>query len=298
MDQKFNYTLKIKDKITYINIIGIIDEDNNLEEIGERVGTGTVLLNLSNVERINSCGVRDWVNWLTKIESKGAKVVLLECSPAIVAQINLVSNFISKSLIQSFYAPYYCANCDKEKVLLIESSTMKNVETPSAPISRCDDCDGVMEFDDMEESYFAFLQNSNLGPLPEGLPEGWEEMLNVESTLTSDKKVKTRERTIRSKNSQPSLMSSLPGSLPSSSLPSLPSSSLPSLPGTRDSKSGTFSSLPSFPSQDHAMGQKNGSGKENSSSTQGKQQTLLLGMVSLLFLVVIIILVVVLFKLM
>ncbi|MBU1219612.1 STAS domain-containing protein [Myxococcota bacterium] len=297
MDQKFNYTLKIKDKITYVTIIGIIDEDNNLEEIADRTGSGTVLLNLSHVERINSCGVRDWVNWLGKIESKGARVVLLECSPAIVAQINLVSNFTSKSVIQSFFAPYYCQSCDKEKVLLIESSTMKNIREPKAPISRCDECDAVMEFDDMEESYFAFLQTANLGPLPDGLPEGWEELINVESTLTSDKKVKTRERTLKSKASQPSLMSSLPGSLPGSSLPSLPSSSLPSLPGTRDSKSGTFSSLPSFPSGENAPG-KSGSSGDSKIQGSNKQQTMMLAVVTGLFIIVILILIIVLIKIM
>ncbi|MBU1534772.1 STAS domain-containing protein, partial [Myxococcota bacterium] len=188
MNQKFNYTLKVKENITYLSVIGIIDEDNNLQEIAERIGSGTVILNLNHIERINSCGVRDWVNWLSSIEDKGAKVVLVECSPAIVAQINLVNNFTGNATVQSFYAPYFCAGCDKEKVLLIESTTMQNVENPSAPISRCDECDGVMEFDDMEESYFAFLKTTTLGPLPDELPEGWEEFLAVESSMTSDKR--------------------------------------------------------------------------------------------------------------
>ena len=49
------------------------------------------------------------------------RVVLSECSPAIVAQINLVNNFTGTGVVKSFYAPYFCPQCDREKVLLIET---------------------------------------------------------------------------------------------------------------------------------------------------------------------------------
>ena len=42
----------------------------------------------------------------------------------IVAQINLVSNFTGTGVVKSFYAPYFCPNCDREKVLLVETRDM------------------------------------------------------------------------------------------------------------------------------------------------------------------------------
>ena len=57
---------------------------------------------LGEVERINSCGVRDWVNWLSQIEANNVKVVLVECSPAIVAQINLVNNFTGSGAVDGY----------------------------------------------------------------------------------------------------------------------------------------------------------------------------------------------------
>jgi len=279
MNQKFHYSLKKKENVQYSSIMGVIDEDNNLQELGERIGAGTVILNLGNIERINSCGVRDWVNWLAVIDKKGTSVIVVEASPAIVAQINLVNNFAGNSVIKSFFAPYYCSSCDKEKVLLVEAKSMENVNAPKAPISRCDECDGVMEFDDMEESYFAFLKNAKLGPLPNELPEGWEDLIHIESTGTSDKRVRTRERTFRGRNSLPSAnMSSLPGSLPSS-LPSLPPTSLPSLPSMRDKSSANFSSFPSFPSGEHPAITKDSS---SSDAAKSGNQKLLLGAVVLL----------------
>jgi hypothetical protein len=122
------------------------------------------VIDLAEVERINSCGVRDWVNWLGRVEAKPAKVVLVECSPPIVAQINLVTNFVGGGTIKSFYAPYFCAECNQEKVLLVDVADVAGARTGEVdpPTCRCDDCDLVMDFDDLPDSYFAFLR----GPRP------------------------------------------------------------------------------------------------------------------------------------
>ena len=157
MNQKFQAVVHHRDDVAYVKLSGVIDEDNELAELTDRIGQGTTVIDLGEIERINSCGVRDWVNWLSKIEKNGAKPVLVECSPAIVAQINLVNNFTGSGVVKSFFAPYFCPQCDLEKVLLVETQEMMGQEPPRAPTCRCDECDGVMDFDDMEESYFAFL---------------------------------------------------------------------------------------------------------------------------------------------
>src|SRR5262245_28081505 len=157
MNQKFQAVVHHRDDVTYVKLSGVIDEDNELSELTDRIGVGTTVIDLGEIERINSCGVRDWVNWLTKIEKNGAKAVLVECSPAIVAQINLVNNFTGNGVVKSFFAPYFCPACELEKVLLVETQELARQDPPKAPMCRCDECDGVMDFDDMEESYFAFL---------------------------------------------------------------------------------------------------------------------------------------------
>ncbi|MDY0001703.1 MAG: hypothetical protein RBU30_10440, partial [Polyangia bacterium] len=107
MNQKFNADVSQREDVTYIKLSGVIDEDNELAALTERVGSGTTVIDLAEIERINSCGVRDWVNWLGKSEKKGADIIMVECSPAIVAQINLVNNFVGKGAVKSFYAPYF-----------------------------------------------------------------------------------------------------------------------------------------------------------------------------------------------
>lgn len=159
MNQKFQAAVHQRDEMTYVKLAGVIDEDNELTELTEKIPGGTVVIDLADIERINSCGVRDWVNWLGRVEKQGARPVLVECSPAIVAQINLVNNFTGGGVVKSFFAPYFCPNCDREKVLLVESAEM-GPPPHKAPTCRCDECDGVMDFDDMEDSYFAFLSNA------------------------------------------------------------------------------------------------------------------------------------------
>src|ERR1041384_8447303 len=124
MNQKFQAVVHHRDEVAYVKLSGVIDEDNELAELTDRIGQGTAVIDLSEIERINSCGVRDWVNWLGEIEKGGAKPVLVECSPAIVAQINLVNNFTGTGVVKSFFAPYFCPACDLEKVLLVEAAEL------------------------------------------------------------------------------------------------------------------------------------------------------------------------------
>src|SRR3954469_10123181 len=158
MSQKFQASVQHRGDVSYVKLGGVIDEDNELGDLVDKIPTGTAVIDLGEIERINSCGVRDWVNWLSKLESNGTRSVLVECSPAIVAQINLVNNFTGNGAVKSFYVPYFCPECDEEKVLLVEAADM-GPPPHEPPTCRCGECDLVMDFDDMPDSYFAFLSN-------------------------------------------------------------------------------------------------------------------------------------------
>ncbi len=78
MSQKFQATVHQRDDVTFVKLAGVIDEDNELSDLVDKIGVGTCVIDLGEVERINSCGVRDWVNWLSRLENNGAEVVLVE----------------------------------------------------------------------------------------------------------------------------------------------------------------------------------------------------------------------------
>ncbi|HEX2688858.1 MAG TPA: hypothetical protein VHN14_19680 [Kofleriaceae bacterium] len=211
MSQKFQSSIQHRADVSYVKLGGVIDEDNELADLAEKIPTGTAVIDLGEIERINSCGVRDWVNWLSKLENNGTRSVLVECSPAIVAQINLVNNFTGNGVVKSFYVPYFCPECDEEKVLLVETTDM-GASPHEPPTCRCDECDLVMDFDDMPDSYFAFLSNQKKLVEPERLDGAMRDLVKSPEPET------VRVSKVRSRVSQPNLSN---GSKPS--VPSLPS---------------------------------------------------------------------------
>jgi anti-anti-sigma regulatory factor len=221
MSQKFQASVQHRGDVSYVKLGGVIDEDNELNDLVDKIPAGTAVIDLGEIERINSCGVRDWVNWLSKLETNGTRSVLVECSPAIVAQINLVNNFTGNGVVKSFYVPYFCPECDEEKVLLVEASDM-GPPPHEPPTCRCDECDLVMDFDDMPDSYFAFLANQKKLAEPEQINGAMQDLARGSDTGKS--KVKSRA-------SQPNLGG------PASSAPSVPS--LPSIQKTSTTPSQT-----------------------------------------------------------
>ncbi len=234
MSQKFQASVHHRDDVTYVKLTGVIDEDNELTDLSDQIPPGTAVIDLGEIDRINSCGVRDWVNWLGRIEKADTNVVLVECSPAIVAQINLVNNFTGNGLVKSFYVPYFCPECDEEKVLLVETADM-GPPPHEPPTCRCDECDLVMDFDDMPDSYFAFLASQKHVTEPEHINK-------VISEFNADDGDKARIRTRGGSSSGISghSISSLP------SVPSLPSISRTGVTGTGIPGTGSHSSISGF----------------------------------------------------
>ncbi|MBI5477405.1 MAG: hypothetical protein HY906_01035, partial [Deltaproteobacteria bacterium] len=149
------------------------------------------------------------------------------------------------------FAPYFCPACDLEKVLLIEAAELGAQGTPSAPTCRCDECDGVMDFDDMEESYFAFLSSGRKLAQNAKVEAVLKEMSPTDGK--GDRKIRSRVGI----TAVSAVGSQVPSSAPS--LPSVPS--LPSItrPGSQPG-SGAGSSTPPFGQTGTSPGSRPGSG--------------------------------------
>lgn len=168
-EKKLHIGTSTVEDVTFVKLSGVVDEDNALDRATRRITAPTVVIDLAEVQRINSCGVRDWVNWLGELDELGKQVILTRLSPCIVTQLNLVNNFIGRARVRSFFAPYYCPGCDVEALCLLQVSDFAGQSTPTAPRPadprspsvRCQKsppkspCE--LGFDDLEESYFAFL---------------------------------------------------------------------------------------------------------------------------------------------
>lgn len=138
-----------------LHLAGCVDERADLSPL--RAANGPVLvLDLAEVRRINSVGVREWIRAMKTIPTD-VVVYWDNVSTAMVAQLNMIANFNGHSRVRSFYAPYYCPACDLEQRFLLQVSDVRGGGSPTAPEHSCAECGGPLEFDDIEEDYLGAL---------------------------------------------------------------------------------------------------------------------------------------------
>jgi anti-anti-sigma regulatory factor len=147
-----------------LRLDGIIDEHNRLDEIASALPTApsdtTLVIDLGGVSRLNSVGVRDWVLALRRLHARFPSIRLIDCTPAVMNEVNFVRNFAEGALIASFQAPTFCTRCSREGSAMIPvfgAQDGRRLERlPSFACER-NDCENAL--DDDEGSYLAFLDS-------------------------------------------------------------------------------------------------------------------------------------------
>ena len=156
--ESLSWRLEIRDGRLVAHLRGEVNENADLAELRRQL-RGDVELDLEGVARINSCGVREWVNFVRTLEVKSLRFA--RCSPTVVLQLNTIYNFRGVARVKSFLAPYVCETCHVDEYKLLD--TAEHFSEPSAvvpqhvPAFRCARCGGVMTFDELPERYLAFL---------------------------------------------------------------------------------------------------------------------------------------------
>jgi ABC-type transporter Mla MlaB component len=134
-----------------VTLVGDITEQSNLRALLAQLST-PVTLNLSGIRRINSAGLREWIDFAEALRQKVNRVVLDRCSVAFVHQLNMIEGFSGGAVIQSVFAPYFCGACSSEHSELVDLS---GASVTLADTMTCPKCGGSMEFDDVPE-YLSF----------------------------------------------------------------------------------------------------------------------------------------------
>ena len=158
-DSVLSWRIKERAGFTTVEFVGEIDENADFSDLGKRL-KGEVVFHLGGVARINSCGVREWVNFIRDLPNI-TKLVFTHCSPAIVTQINMIFNFRGGATIRTVCAPYVCDECDHETEKLFDiAEQFPAGRLGDLPEFTCPECSAELEFDDLPERYFSFLNAS------------------------------------------------------------------------------------------------------------------------------------------
>lgn len=151
-----SWRIKERAGFTTVEFSGEMDENADFSELRRKL-KGAVVFHLGSVRRINSCGVREWVNFVRDLPGV-SELTFSHCSPAIVTQLNMIYNFRGGAQLRSFYAPYICENCNREEEKLLDiESQFRGGDVSRVPEFSCEECSEPLEFDDLPERYLAFL---------------------------------------------------------------------------------------------------------------------------------------------
>ncbi len=144
-----------------LTLNGQIDENADYSSV-KFVGLKRLVFDFGGVTLINSTGLQRWVNFLSSIPP-GLAVTFVRCPVRVINQINMFPGFTAgRSVgVDSFYAPYFCATCDKSSDVLLDTKKQFPDRTKlTAPPAKCDKCQGSLEFDGIEKKFFVFLKPS------------------------------------------------------------------------------------------------------------------------------------------
>ncbi len=119
--------------------------------------TPKVVLDLSGVTYLNSCGIRDWSYFLKTLKT-GREVVFDKLPDEVVRTMNMVSNFHGKVPVRSVYRAYGCDHCGHEQMeFFSEGKDYVRGQLPTPPPRNCAKCGKASASFETDEEFFQFL---------------------------------------------------------------------------------------------------------------------------------------------
>jgi hypothetical protein len=134
-----------------ITLTGVIDDLVDLDPVFVDL-PHDVALDLRGIERINSIGVRNWVEVMGRL-SRDHDFTIEAVSYPIVMQAICVRGFFGSGKVASCVAPFFCPACSRAQNVVV-----KKDEVSSGVIAekRCASCGEPMYFDELDQYFRVF----------------------------------------------------------------------------------------------------------------------------------------------
>ncbi|MFL5356337.1 protein kinase domain-containing protein [Archangium sp.] len=149
--------------INHVRIGGVIDETFPLTSSTPDLG-GLLIVDLGQVERISSFGVRRWIEFASKLPPGGISLYVVNAPPVMVDQLNMVEGFVGVARVLSVLAPYTCRACGEDRLRLVDlQAEAPIIAEGRAPEHSCPVCAGKLEFADLPSEFFDYAQRQQFG---------------------------------------------------------------------------------------------------------------------------------------
>jgi hypothetical protein len=139
-----------------VTLAGVLDEAADLSPLAA-LGGRPLEIDLRGVQRINSSGVRTWID-VVRALPRATPLRFVRCPPPIVDQCNMVVGFLGHGRLESFYAPLACAECDEQLEQLYATAAVKAAGGVLPP-TPCPRCRRPMAIDDLADQYLQFVRD-------------------------------------------------------------------------------------------------------------------------------------------
>jgi ABC-type transporter Mla MlaB component len=151
-------------KTVQLTFKGQMTETMDLTEVWayvSKLGTDVkvVSVELRDISRINSSALISWLAFIKKIQARMSLKVSYACG-AFIQQASMAIPVFGQPavLVEEFEAPYFCEACNSAKVKSLKPAAIVKAEKISLPELKCEECEGILSFDELEAEYFLFLK--------------------------------------------------------------------------------------------------------------------------------------------
>jgi hypothetical protein len=140
-----------------VAIAGSFTETASFHDLARAVARlEEVELDLFGLHHINSVGRVEWNRFLVGLSPR--RVRFVRCSMEFCNHALTGTDLVETGTIESFVAPYVCPSCAVEEERLIQTVLVPRRPAAAAPRLPCRRCRGPLQFDEIPERYFAFLE--------------------------------------------------------------------------------------------------------------------------------------------
>lgn len=205
----------IEGSITCLRFQGTIDESFDGRRLASGLKATTLILDMGAVRKISSFGIREWTDFIKTCERSVDTLIAIECTPKVVDQLNMVSQFLgTKGRVFSFYAPYRCDYCDIDrKILLQVDRDAASIRSQRPSEQLCETCSRPSYFDEEPASFFAYLAQQPPFELSPAIAEFLSSKLRY-SVTGGDRRLHI-DKHIEGRNTYLKFVGNLDGSFPS-----------------------------------------------------------------------------------
>jgi tetratricopeptide (TPR) repeat protein len=123
--------------VTYLRISGAIDGELDIEKIRDATLTPVAVLNLRGVNEVTDDGARKWQEAIAAVGGAVEELILVECSPAVVARMNEDPAFVGKAAVASAQIGMSCTACGRAATPTIDVDIPITDETLEFACAEC-----------------------------------------------------------------------------------------------------------------------------------------------------------------